>query len=125
MSEEPYLTKTDMLMLLQETGIKPPRLYDLGFSHNNCGGFCVKAGQTQFKLLLQTMPQRYAEHEQQEEELRRYLGKNVAILRRTVHGKAVPLTLRQLRLEVEAQTRDDGYSSAEEDWGGCGCFVDI
>lgn len=94
-----------MLEQLKEIGIRPPRLYDMGFPHNNCGGFCVKAGQSQFRLLLKTMPERYAEHERQEEELRQYLGKDVAILRRTIQGKAVPLTLRQLRLEAEVKAR--------------------
>lgn len=122
MCEEPYWTKADMFALLRQTGIKPPRLYDLGFHHNNCGGFCVKAGQAQFQLLLRTMSERYAEHERQEEEMRQYLGKNVAILRRTIKGKTTPLTLRQLRIETEA--RGDGSPSMEEEWGGCGCFVD-
>ncbi len=30
-------------------GIEPPRLYKMGFKHNNCGGACVKAGISQWK----------------------------------------------------------------------------
>ncbi|MFC0213887.1 hypothetical protein ACFFK0_15760 [Paenibacillus chartarius] len=121
--EEPYFTKPDMLAWLKQTGIRPPRLYGMGFPHNNCGGFCVKAGQAQFKLLLKTMPDRYAYHEQQEELLRRYLNKNVAILRRTAGGRTVPLTLRQLREETEKSSRP--LLPEAEEWGGCGCFVDV
>lgn len=29
-----------------------PQLYDLGFSHNNCGGACIKAGKKQWAMLL-------------------------------------------------------------------------
>lgn len=77
--EKPYLTKRDMFELLKDAGIEPPRLYKMGFPHNNCGGFCVKAGQAHFKLLLEKMPGRYLYHEAKEQELRDYLRKNVAI----------------------------------------------
>src|SRR4029077_5334540 len=42
--EPPYLTKQDLFVALRAAGIRRPRLYDEGFAHNNCGGFCVKAG---------------------------------------------------------------------------------
>jgi hypothetical protein len=122
--EEPYVTKFELLDRLRQMGIRPPRLYEMGFLHNNCGGFCIKAGQSQFRHLLQTMPERYAYHEQEEELLRQYLDKNVAILRRKVAGKTIPLTLRQLRLEIE-NTGSRPQSSDEEEWGGCGCFTDV
>lgn len=47
-------------------GIKIPRLYTLGFPHNNCGGFCVKAGKAHFLHLLSTLPDRYRYHEERE-----------------------------------------------------------
>lgn len=101
----------------EAAGIEPPRLYRMGFPHNNCGGFCVKAGQAHFKLLLEQMPARFAEHEAEEESLRSYLGKDVAILRDRRGGKTKPLTLRVLRERVEAREGID-----EDEWGGCGCF---
>ncbi len=36
MCEEPLLTKIDVAKALVESGIEQPKLYDLGFSHNNC-----------------------------------------------------------------------------------------
>lgn len=42
--EPPYLEKEELFRQLGERGIEVPRLYGLGFPHNNCGGFCVKAG---------------------------------------------------------------------------------
>lgn len=81
MIEKPYLGKTEILQELERAGIKPPRLYELGFAHNNCGGFCVKGGQAQFERLLRTMPERYAYHERREQELREFLDADVAIIR--------------------------------------------
>jgi len=125
MCEEPYRTKDEILRQLEQHGIRPPRLYEMGFPHNNCGGFCVKAGQAQFRLLLKRMPERYAWHEQQEERMRQMLGKDVAILRRVGQGKTVPLTLRQLREETERSGHSRPMDSVTETWGGCGCFVDV
>ncbi|MBI4446905.1 MAG: hypothetical protein HY645_13490 [Acidobacteria bacterium] len=115
--EKPYLSKPDMFQLLERAGIEPPRLYKMGFPHNNCGGFCVKAGQAQFRLLLEKMPERYHYHEAREQELRRHLRKNVAILKDRSGGKTTPLTLREFRGRVKA-----GLNTGN-DWGGCGCFL--
>lgn len=117
MTDPPYLGRQDVLAMAEGEGLKPPRLYSLGFAHNNCGGFCVKAGQAQFALLLRTMPERYAYHEGREQELRDYLDKDVAVLTETVKGSKRPLTLREFRERIEAQGTFD-----ELDWGGCGCF---
>lgn len=117
---------------LADAGIEPPRLYAMGFPHNNCGGFCVKAGRAQFALLLEKMPERYAWHEVEEEKTRLHIGKDVSILRdrskaaiaeyEAVHGpitgqtdKTVPLTLRRFREKLEYEP---------DDWGGCGCAID-
>jgi hypothetical protein len=116
MCEEPYLSKEDMLKILDNVGIKRPRLYEMGFSHNNCGGFCVRAGQGHFRKLLEKMPERYMYHENKEQELRDYIGKDTSILRKTEKGVKRQLTLKELRL-----------TSIEDvdlfDIGGCGCFV--
>ena len=54
--DHPFISKSKSLKNLEKRGIKQPRLYDLGFKHNNCGGFCVKAGYGHFHHLLLTMP---------------------------------------------------------------------
>lgn len=38
--------------VLKKYGLRRPRMYDMQFSHNNCKGRCVKAGQGHFKNLL-------------------------------------------------------------------------
>lgn len=122
---------------LTQVGIAPPRLYAMGFPHNNCGGFCVKAGQAQFKLLLDKFPERYLRHEQEEEWTRVKIGKHVSILRdrskagiaafEAEHGeitgqkdKTAPLTLRAFRERLGVDASD--YDA--EEWGGCGCAID-
>ena len=115
----PYLAKHQLIDQLKEFGIKPPRLYRLGFPHNNCGGFCIKAGQAHFALLLREMPDRYREHEDAEERLRKHLDKDISILRDRRGGTNKRLTLRQFRERVEK----DSHQLDLFDWGGCGCFI--
>lgn len=120
--EPPLIEHHDLLLMAKEAGIKIPRLYRMGFFHNNCGGFCVKAGIRQFSLLYEKMPDRYLWHEEQEERMRERLGKDVAILKDRTGGVTRPLTLRRLRQErLEAGA---GLSGDEkDDWGGCACGV--
>ena len=94
------------------------RLYQLGASHANCGGGCIKMGQGGFARLLRSMPERFREWEENEERLRAQLG-DVAILRDRTGGQTRPLPLRVLRERIEAGYRPDLFSI-----GGCGCFID-
>lgn len=119
--DPPYLDKEQMLAACEADGIEPPKAYKAGYPHNNCGGFCVRAGQAQFRLLLQQNRERFLFHEQQEQDLREYLGKDVTILKEVVTGQPVPLTLRAFR---ERQDSQPGLFEMDEfDFGGCGCFV--
>ena len=116
--DPPYLDKRHMLNWCRYEGIKPPRAYALGMPHNNCGGGCVRAGQAQFEKLLTVMPERYAVWEAKEQELRDYLGKDVAILRDWAGGGG-PITLKEFRERVQVQPS----LFDEFDFGGCGCFT--
>lgn len=119
MTEPPYMNKDQMIEWLKREGIKPPRLYEMGFYHNNCGGFCVKSGQAQFALLLRTMPERYRYHEEQEERVRKLVGWRHTILRMTRDGKTRSVSMKEFRERIEAQGTFDQF-----DWGGCGCAVE-
>ena len=119
LAEAPYLSKADIAAWATDRGIRPPRLYAMGFPHNNCGGFCVKAGHTQFKLLLEKLPERYAHHEAQEESLRAFLGKDVSIMTDRRGGKKLPMTMKTFRERVQGGGAVDAF-----DYGGCGCAVD-
>jgi uncharacterized protein (DUF736 family) len=114
--ESPWLIQQQLLTQLTEAGIEMPRLYTLGFPHNNCGGGCIKAGHAHFRHLLNNLPEVYAEWEKKEQEMRDYLQRDVAILRDRSGGKSTPLTLKQLR---HRQEKDCDLF----DWGGCGCFA--
>lgn len=114
--EPPFIWKSEVLATLTREGIAPPRLYEWA-AHNNCGGFCVKAGIGHFVRLLKAMPERYRWHEEKEDAFRARIGKDVAILRDRRGGVTKPLTMRDLRLRVEQGEQFDMF-----DIGGCGCM---
>ncbi|MBL4935566.1 hypothetical protein JK636_07310 [Clostridium sp. YIM B02515] len=124
MCEPPYLTKIEMLnKLVNEDNIQVPELYKLGFAHNNCGGFCFRAGIGHFKNLLEKRPELYKYHEEKELEIREYLQRDdITILRRRKNGKNVNITLRELRIELENSPQQLDLMDLI-DHGGCGCFV--
>jgi hypothetical protein len=124
---EPWLFPQDFRKLLGETGITIPRLYDLGFAHNNCGGACIKAGIAQWSLLYRIFPERYHWHEQMEHAVRLSLRKNVSILRDRRGGRTRPMTLRNLRLRLAANRLPGSpflLSEPVED-SACSCFVNM
>lgn len=102
MCDPPYVTKEQMLGAAWTAGIEPPRLYALGFAHNNCGSVCVRGGHKHWAHVLEVFPERYAEAERQEAELRAELG-DVAILRERTGGHSRPLALTELRERQESQ----------------------
>ncbi len=127
LTEPPFIDKAGMIEWAEREGLKPPRLYAQGFAHNNCGGGCVRAGQGQFKMLLAQNPERYASWEENEQQVRDHLGKDVAILRDRRGGVSRPMTLREFRERQEAKNPpklDEFQLFDLDDHGGCGCFVD-
>lgn len=118
LAEPPYVDKCHIAAELERQGVAAPRLYALGFEHNNCGGGCVKAGQAHFARLWQTMPDRYLYWERKEAEVGEYLGKDVSILKDRRGGVTVPMSLATFRARLEA-----GGDYDRLDFGGCGCFA--
>lgn len=119
MCEKPYLTKSDMQEELKQIGIEVPRLYKLGFAHNNCGGFCCKAGQGHWVNVLKTMPEKFEFYENQEQEIIKKIGKDVSMMKKVRDGETQTYTLKQLREDYEKNKQIDMF-----DVGGCGCFND-
>lgn len=106
--------------LLAKYNIEIPRLYTLGFMHNNCGGFCVKAGQGQFKMLLDNFPERYRWHEEQMIITTDKIGPTAKpFLRVTIEGELNYLDLKEYREHVTGGNQIDMFSES-----GCGCFTD-
>lgn len=118
MCEAPYRSKQFMLGQLKKEGIKPPRLYEMGFAHNNCGGFCVKSGQAAFANLLAHFPERYLEHEQQEELFRAKRG-DYSIMKDRRNKTTNPLPMKVFRERIQGGSGFDKF-----DVGGCGCAID-
>lgn len=115
---EAPMSREQIIDVLDGFGIAPPRLYEMGFPHNNCGGFCVKTGQKQMALLLKKMPERYKWHEEQQEKLFTIIGKRRGFIRYSVNSEIRYLGLKEFREMVESGLQPDLFEQA-----GCGCFT--
>lgn len=104
-------------IFFSESGIKEPYLYTIGMQHNNCGGFCVKAGLAHYRQLLEKDRERYLYFEKKEIEVYQHIGKAYPFLRKTINKVRYYITLRQYRLFLESgRPLDD---DDKNDFGGC------
>ena len=112
----PYLSYTKTI---QDWGIKAPRLYELGFPHNNCGGRCVRQGIREWIRLKKTMPKRFREVSDWEQAQRAKGGPrtNRSILKDRQGGTATELTLEAL----EDREDTDQIEMFPGDNFGCFC----
>lgn len=110
-------TKEQMMVTLDRLGIELPQLYELGFEHNNCGGFCVKAGQRQFLHLLKVLPERYAYHEAEQEKLFQRIGPH-GFIKKTTDGELRYLSLREFRELIQRGEQPQMFQD-----GACACFT--
>lgn len=120
MCDEPLMNKIDVVKELERIEIEAPRLYAMGFAHNNCGGFCVRAGQGHFVNLLEQNRPLFLYHEKREQEIREHIGKDVSMLRKMKNGVRFNYTLEDLRIDAEGGNKEEIDML---DIGGCGCFV--
>lgn len=120
---ESMINKIEMKSELEKIGIELPRLYQLGFSHNNCGGFCFKAGIGHFKNLYEKLPDRYIYHMNKEQELINKIGKDISILKRIDNGKKIKVTLKDLKEIFDNEPQQLSFDDLC-DYGGCNCFTE-
>lgn len=99
-----------------EWGIQLPRMYELGFSHANCAGRCVRGGFQHYAQLYSVWPHQYALQEEMEENFRSEFQKDVSILKKD--GK--PYTLREYR-EVLEKEGVEKYLKVPDDTVPCVC----
>jgi hypothetical protein len=109
--------------VVQAWGIEPPRMYAMGFSHNNCGGRCVKQGIREWQRLAVHFPERFAEMRDWEQAQRAKGGAraNYAMLTDRRGGIKKPLTL--LELEQRELPTDDDQPS-QDDTFSCMCSAE-
>lgn len=117
---QPWATPTMAEAWLLSLGVRRSSSYDLGFTHDNCGGRCIKQGQAGWGLLLATRPARYLECETKEQAIRLDLG-DVSILKDRRGGTSKTLTLKQLRERIESTGELFDPSDCAT---GCGCAID-
>ncbi len=120
MVDEPVWDKCQMERAARALGLPIPKLYGLGFPHNNCGGRCVRAGISHWVHLYLVLPESFLEWEREEQIARRDLESRgivpFSILKDRRGGSYHPLWLEDLRKRV-----DSGEKFPNDDWGGCGC----
>lgn len=116
LAESPIVNSEDIGNWWRERGIEPPRMYAQGFSHNNCGGLCFKAGLGQAYDVWKLTPWRYEYNERMQEKFLKEVSPYGTFLRR----KGEKISLRQLRLEFEA-----GYVPGTSNYQSCGgkCMI--
>jgi hypothetical protein len=105
---------------LAEIGPASPRLYGMGYVHNNCGGFCCKAGQAHWRNSFIVQPYRYAYDAIIELKLTEYLGANVAMLTDRRGGQKNPMMLDAFAERLAAEP--DVVIEYEPGDSGCGCM---
>lgn len=108
--QEAPRAKRELLQEVADLGIAPPRLYELGFEHNNCAGMCVRAGARQWRLLHDVFPQRFATALREEQKLRGELG-DVAMLRYQRDNVKHPLPLAMLAARIYDEWTGDAALS--------------
>lgn len=90
---EQQVFKPQMYQWVQSVGIEIPRMYKLGFAHNNCSGGCVRSGKKQWLHLLKVLPEVYAERERVEQEFSLLSGTEQTFMK--------DMSLKQLREQYE------------------------
>jgi len=102
-----------------EWRLEIPRLYVMGFKHNNCGGRCVKQGIKEWKRLSVHFPDRFDEVSKWEQEQRAKGGprEKFSIAKDQSGGESSSLTLEEIRERYIDIDKDSG----QEDLFSCFC----
>lgn len=90
----------------------------MGFSHANCGGRCIKGGHKHFRRLLEVWPERYKEVEEVEQDFRRTINPNIAVLKDRRGGQVNYMTLEKFRKRILSGTL---FNYQDEEQIPCEC----
>lgn len=108
--------------ICNELQLRLPSLYDRGFKHNNCGGFCVKSGLAGLRMLYKQLPERYLFHENREILAMANNSNLRPFIKKSILGTTIYLTMKQYRqlfLEQEVDLDND----EKFDFGSCACAI--
>ena len=115
----------DSELTVKSWGVRPQRMYALGYSHANCGGSCVKQGKADWRRTLTHFPERYAEAEAWELKMRlNPTNADYTFLRDERAGYGGQITLEALRLETQAADAHQLRLFAFSDDAGQVCGVE-
>ena len=109
--------------LLNDYNIKQPRLYDMGFAHNNCKGRCVKGGQGHWIQLLEKDYISFCEMRDFEIMTNGIINaKNGTrdVKYSYIKKQGNPYLLKDLEKDYRARPQQIDMF----DFGTCGCFID-
>lgn len=109
----------DVFQTVKSWGIEIPRLYKMGFPHNNCGGRCVRQGISEWQRLRVHFPERFA-NVRDWEAAQQAIGdarSGYAICRDQSNGEVKPLSL----ADIEKNAVSQNVSTKQEDLFACFC----
>lgn len=109
LADEPTLARDVLIQMCEAEFGFIPLMYRQGMKHNNCGGFCIKAGKGQMARLLWYDRKTYLEHETMELLHQQIFNHTNTIMRDELARKGIrsvaPLTLREFRARIETRWR--------------------
>lgn len=107
---------------LANAGIERPRLYRKGYIHNNCGGYCIKAGHAHYQNRFNVDRDRYDYDAMIERKLAEFIGSNVTMMTdRSGDNIKKPLSLDEFAARLIANPQME-LLEYEPGRSGCGCF---
>ena len=112
----PRLTDCQIHRTLERIGIKPARVYQDGFVHNNCLKYgCILSGLSQFAAMKELMPESFKRTKQRADAFAARTG--FTVLRDQRGGTVRPYTFAEFDNDIErGRTFGDGWQS------NCSCM---
>lgn len=127
---EPLWDKQKMVCEMENLVGWIPDAYKQGFPHFNCGKRCVRAGITHFVHLYKHDRAAFLDWEREESDTNEvFLARGIvskdglpfSVLKDRRGSRTKAMTLAQLRGRIEA----GDTTLPKDDWGGCGCSVEV
>lgn len=110
-------------MYLKRAHLDRPRLYLLDYIHNNCGGFCIKAGHSHWLNRLRQQPDRFHYDAMMEAKLIAYVGGKVQSILSDRRGDGLKKTLTLSMFAARYVNSPDVVIEMLPGESGCGCAV--